>query len=190
MSNSLAAAIRSGSATPMNDTATREGQASGRTPKPRRGGPSGRLTVGEHVGQPAGEAAQAVRRAGLRPGLDRSFGCEPELVGQVVAQEPAAGSDLARNGLVTLYVAAPGVAQPDEDAPQTQAAPDPPVPAVPAAAEASEEAAGLYTHTRRSLTEVIAHRLRRAPLTALGGLRSLRLRGRRADLPDDAETVN
>jgi hypothetical protein len=56
-----------------------------------------------------------VRRAGLKPGLDRSFGCEPELLGLVVAQEPAAGDDLARNGMVILYVAAPGNAPMDED---------------------------------------------------------------------------
>ena len=54
--------------------------------------------VGEYVGQLAADAAQAVRRAGLKPGLDRSFGCEPELLGLVVAQDPVAGSDLARNG--------------------------------------------------------------------------------------------
>jgi hypothetical protein len=81
--------------------------------------------VGEYVGQAAGDAAQAVRRAGLRPGLDRSFGCEAELIGLVVAQEPAAGGDLARNGMVTLYVAAPGNAPVDEDTD----APDPPAPA-------------------------------------------------------------
>jgi hypothetical protein len=74
----------------------------------RRGGGSGSQAVGDYVGQPASEAAQAVRRAGLRPGLDRSFGCPAELIGLVVAQEPMAGSDLARNGMVTLYVAAPG----------------------------------------------------------------------------------
>jgi pyruvate/2-oxoglutarate dehydrogenase complex dihydrolipoamide acyltransferase (E2) component len=72
--------------------------------------------VGEYVGQPAGDAAQAVRRAGLCPGLDRSFGCEAELIGLVVAQEPASGSDLARNGMVTLYVAAPGAGPMDEPA--------------------------------------------------------------------------
>ena len=74
----------------------------------RRGGGSGPQAVGDYVGQPAGEAAQAVRRGGLRPGLDRSFGCPAELTGLVVAQDPAAGSGLARNGMVTLYVAAPG----------------------------------------------------------------------------------
>ncbi|MFI4984905.1 MAG: PASTA domain-containing protein [Solirubrobacterales bacterium] len=79
----------------------------------KRGGAGGRQLVGEYVGEPAGQAAQAVRRAGLRPGLDRSFGCETELVGRVVAQDPPAGSELARNGLVTLYVAAPG-ADPDD----------------------------------------------------------------------------
>ena len=73
------------------------------------------MTVGEYVGQVAASAAQAVRRAGLRPGLDRSFGCSPELFGQVVAQDPPAGSELARNGLVTLYVAAPSVVQAEEN---------------------------------------------------------------------------
>jgi hypothetical protein len=82
--------------------------------RPRRGALSGRLTVGEYVGQRAAKAAQAVRRAGLRPGLNRSFGCEVELVGQVIAQEPSSGCELARNSLVTLYVAAPGAA-PDQE---------------------------------------------------------------------------
>jgi hypothetical protein len=84
--------------------------------KPRRGGPSSRQVVGEYVGQRAAEAAQAVRCAGLKPGLDRSFGGSPELFGQVVAQEPPVGGELARNGLVTLYVAAPGAGQASEDA--------------------------------------------------------------------------
>jgi hypothetical protein len=70
--------------------------------------------VSDHVGQPAAEAARAVRRAGLRPGLDRSFGCEPQLIGLVVAQEPASGEQIARNGMVTLYIAAPG-AQAEHD---------------------------------------------------------------------------
>ncbi len=93
----------------------------------RRGGATGSQTVGDYVGQPAGEAAQAVRRAGLRPGLDRSFGCPLELIGLVVAQEPVAGSDLARNGMVTLYVAAPGGEQLDSDpdsAPSGEGEPD------------------------------------------------------------------
>ncbi len=106
----------------------------------RRGGPSGRQAVGDYVGQPAGDAAQAVRRAGLRPGLDRSFGCAEDLTGLVVAQEPTAGSDLARNGMVTLYVAAPGnepvdgdtgVAGLDSDVP-------PPASSAPVQAEAAQ----------------------------------------------------
>jgi hypothetical protein len=64
--------------------------------------------VGDYVGQSAGHAARAVRRAGLRPGLDRSFGSDPELIGTIVAQDPPAGSELVRNAKVTLYVAAPG----------------------------------------------------------------------------------
>ncbi len=90
----------------------------------RRGGGSGPQAVGDYVGQPAGEAAQAVRRGGLRPGLDRSFGCPAELTGLVVAQDPAAGSGLARNGMVTLYVAAPGGEPLDGDAELAPAASD------------------------------------------------------------------
>ncbi len=71
-----------------------------------RRGPT-RLVVGDHVGQPAGEAAQAVRRAGMRPALDRSFGYNAAETGLVVEQDPAAGTEVARNAMVTLYVAAP-----------------------------------------------------------------------------------
>ncbi|MHB8233486.1 MAG: PASTA domain-containing protein, partial [Solirubrobacteraceae bacterium] len=67
--------------------------------------------VGDYVGQSAGHAARAVRRAGLRPGLDRFFGSDPELIGTIVAQEPPAGSELVRNAKVILYVAAPGPPQ-------------------------------------------------------------------------------
>jgi hypothetical protein len=69
--------------------------------------PRGRVAVADYVGRAAGEAAQALRRAGLRPALDRSPSLDPALVGQVVAQEPPAGSDVARNAFVSLYVAAP-----------------------------------------------------------------------------------
>jgi beta-lactam-binding protein with PASTA domain len=67
-----------------------------------------RLVVAKYVGHDAADAAVAIRRAGLRPGLERSFGCEPETLGQVVAQEPPAGSEVAGNAMVTLDVAAPG----------------------------------------------------------------------------------
>ncbi len=119
----------------MSDRTATPARGTQRAKTARRGSPSGRLVVGEYVGQAAGDAAQAVRRAGLRPGLDRSFGCEAELTGLVVAQEPAAGGDLARNGMVTLYVAAPGSAPMDEDT----TAPDPPAPA-PAAPSRSDVA--------------------------------------------------
>ena len=39
-----------------------------------------------------------------------------ELIGLVVAQEPPVGGELARNGMVTLYVAAPGLTPTMEDA--------------------------------------------------------------------------
>jgi len=109
----------------------------------RRGGPSGRQAVGDYVGQPAGDAAQAVRRAGLRPGLDRSFGCAEELTGLVVAQEPTAGSDLARNGMVTLYVAAPGTepVDGDTDAAGLDSDVQPPAPSAPVQAEAVQSEA-------------------------------------------------
>lgn len=144
MSNSLAAGAGCGSTTPMNDRTAVASQVDERTAKPRRGGPSGRQMVGDYVGQPASDAAQAVRRAGLRPGLDRSFGCAPELVGQVVAQEPSAGSDLARNGLVTLYVAAPGVAGTAADE-----HPAPASPPVPVAPDATDEDAPSSAEARR-----------------------------------------
>jgi hypothetical protein len=118
----------------------------------RRGGPSGRQAVGDYVGQPAGDAAQAVRRAGLRPGLDRSFGCAEELTGLVVAQEPTAGSDLARNGMVTLYVAAPGnePVDGDTDAARLDSDVPPPAPSAPVQAEgAQSEAPSAPARARR-----------------------------------------
>lgn len=67
----------------------------------------GLLRVGDHVGQSAREAAQAIRRVGLRPGLERCSGYADELIGRVVDQEPAAGAELPRNGVVRIFVAAP-----------------------------------------------------------------------------------
>jgi hypothetical protein len=75
----------------------------------------GEVVVRDYVGQTAAEAALAIRRAGLRPGLERAFGCEAERLGQVVAQEPATGSHLARSAMVTLYVGAPGSTPVDEE---------------------------------------------------------------------------
>lgn len=105
----------------------------------RRGGATGSQTVGEYTGQRAGDAAQAVRRAGLRPGLERSFGCDPSLLGLVVSQEPVAGSALARNGMVTLHVAAPGTGSAAAD---TAAAPQPAPPPAPEPTREAEPAPG------------------------------------------------
>lgn len=115
--NSLVVSLGSRSVTVMSETTKSSEQGAGDAQAPGKGGVAGRLAVGEYVGRVAAEAAQAVRRAGLRPGLDRSFECSPELFGRVVAQDPSAGSQLARNGLVTLYVAAPGAADHEEDDP-------------------------------------------------------------------------
>jgi hypothetical protein len=59
------------------------------------------------------------------------MGCQPELLGQVVAQEPPVGSELARNAMVTLYVAAPGATPVDERPAGRPTPPSPPaVPSV------------------------------------------------------------
>jgi hypothetical protein len=100
----------------MEHAAATSEQLAAQARRPRGRGPARLQTVGDYAGQLAGEAAQAVRRAGLKPGLERSFGFAAELRGQIVAQEPEVGSELARNGLVTLYVAAPGSAPPGEEA--------------------------------------------------------------------------
>ncbi len=188
MSDSLAAGAGCGSTTPMNDRTAAASQAGERTAKPRRSGPSGRQVVGDYVGQHASDAAQAVRRAGLRPGLDRSFGCAPELVGQVVEQEPTAGSDLARNGLVTLYVAAPGVAEIAADE-----HPAPASPPVPAALDAPDEDAPSSAERRRRRKPGRATRAPQvfgtapAPV-APGGGRSSGARAQDAETASEAES--
>lgn len=77
----------------------------------RRRAVAGCLIVADHVGEAAADAAQAVRRTGLKPGLERSFGWESALIGLVVAQEPGAGEEVTRNGLVRLYIAAPAAGE-------------------------------------------------------------------------------
>ncbi len=134
----------------MTDRTASAGRAVERAKSARRGGSSGRQAVGDYVGQAAGDAAQAVRRAGLRPGLDRSFGCAEELIGLVVAQEPAAGSSLARNGMVTLYVAAPGSEPTDDETDAAQIEGGGPEPAARVRAEAEQaEAASAPARVRR-----------------------------------------
>ncbi len=75
-------------------------------PSPAAGGVRGRVVVADYVSRPAAAAAHAIRRAGLRPGLERCLGHGREATGLVVAQNPAAGGELARNGILTLYIAA------------------------------------------------------------------------------------
>jgi hypothetical protein len=104
------------------------------------------LIVVDYVGQTAAEAAQALRRAGLRPALERSFGWEPKLCGQVVAQDPTAGSEVARNTLVTLYVAAP---EAGHDQQPTHEHPPDPVETVVPADESPVETQGQDTRARR-----------------------------------------
>ncbi|HEX8714902.1 MAG TPA: PASTA domain-containing protein [Solirubrobacteraceae bacterium] len=111
----------------MEDTATTSQRSAPRSAGAPRGAPSRGQSVEDFVGALANEAAQALRRVGLKPGLERTFGYEAELVGRVVAQEPQAGAQLARNGLVVLYVAAPRSAREVDDA------------AEPAALERSEQ---------------------------------------------------
>jgi hypothetical protein len=110
----LAAIGPSRSIATMDGGATISGGRAERAGSARRTGPSRQQTVSNYLGRLAAEAAQAVRRAGLKPGLERSFGFAPEMLGRIVAQEPEVGSELARNGLVTLYVAAPGASPADE----------------------------------------------------------------------------
>lgn len=116
----------------MDPTTASTKRSLGSAAKPP-GSPVGRQEIADYVGQQAGRAAQAVRRAGLRAGLDRAYGYNADSWGIVVAQEPQAGSQVARNTMVTLYVAAPGSDEPeasavaapaDEDVTQTASADD------------------------------------------------------------------
>jgi PASTA domain len=131
----------------MNATTAMPARTAEHGTEGQRGKPRG-LVVNEYVGQTAADAATSIRRAGLRPGLERSLGCDPELVGQVIAQEPPAGSELARNAMVTLYVAAPGAA-PDDESLDPQPAREPAV-SPPATAQASlPDVRGQHATARR-----------------------------------------
>jgi hypothetical protein len=83
-----------------------------RTPTAR-----GRLTVGVHLGETGRDAAQAVRRTGLTPGLELLALNEGAIPGTVIAQDPEAGSELARGELVRLYIAPPTAEDPPEQLP-------------------------------------------------------------------------
>jgi hypothetical protein len=130
------------SVTTMSDRTVTQTHGIQRGRTARQAGLSGFVTVGEYVGEVAADAAQAVRRAGLRPGLDRSFGCERDLIGLVVAQDPVTGGELVRNGMVTLYVAAPGNAPVDGPAEDTPGISDDALPLPDDAAAALNPAQG------------------------------------------------
>lgn len=100
----------------MDNTAATMTETAGPGSPVSPGSQRGRLAVADYVGRPAAHAAQAIRREGLRPALERSFDREANLIGEVVAQEPPAGSELARNAIVTLYVAAPSQTPAEGDA--------------------------------------------------------------------------
>ena len=67
-----------------------------------------RVAVADLEGQPAADAAIALRRAGLRPALERTFHWGEDTHGLVVSQEPAAGSEVPLDSTVLLFVSAPG----------------------------------------------------------------------------------
>jgi hypothetical protein len=58
--------------------------------------------------RPAAEAAIALRRAGLRPALERTFHWGEDTHGLVVAQEPPAGREVPLDSTVLLFISAPG----------------------------------------------------------------------------------
>jgi hypothetical protein len=94
-----------------------------RTPSARR-----RLTVAQHVGETGRDAAQAVRRAGLNPALELLAIYEGVIPGTVVAQDPEAGSELARGELVRLYISPPATNEPPAQPPPAPTAQEPDAP--------------------------------------------------------------
>lgn len=109
---------------------------------------SGRVHVGDYVGQLAAEATQAVRRAGLRPGLDRCQGYEPAQIGHVIAQDPDAGSEVPRNSIITLHVAAPAPSAAHEPAETGHAGHDAPAPEVDTPSTSMSELSTFHSQPR------------------------------------------
>jgi hypothetical protein len=110
----------------------------------------GAVSVGDYRSVPAAQAARSVRRLGLRPGLDRQFGGEPDTFGMVVAQEPDPGTDAPRGSLVTLYVSAPsaGTKDPPRE-PGSSLASSPDEPATDTVAAAGRAASGAPMRRKR-----------------------------------------
>jgi hypothetical protein len=79
------------------------------------GAPRASTTVEDFDGVAAAHAAVALRRAGLRPALERTFHWGAETRGLVVAQEPPAGSDVPLDSTVLLFISAPGERKNESD---------------------------------------------------------------------------
>ena len=62
--------------------------------------------LADYTGRGAANAADDLRRLGLRPGVQRVDATTPEEVGAILAQDPPAGASASRNTVVTLYVGA------------------------------------------------------------------------------------
>lgn len=136
-------------------------------PTASRAGSRGAVIVGDYLGAPAAQAARAVRRVGLRPGLDRQFGGDPQTVGLVVAQEPDAGSEAPRGAMITLYVSAPAASVQGLEEDASVGAPmhggDPQVPPSPSGAVAASSAGGVRRKRRERPTAPAPARSDEAP---------------------------
>jgi hypothetical protein len=86
------------------------------SPTKRAGSARATTIVQEFDRAPAAQAAVAVRRAGLRPALERTFHWGEDTHGLVVAQEPPAGSEVALDSTVLLFISAPGERRSEPDA--------------------------------------------------------------------------
>jgi len=102
------------------------------------------VTVDDYDLRPAADAAIALRRAGLRPALERTFHWGEDTHGLVVAQEPPAGSEVPLDSTVLLFVSAPGERDETDTDGETVAAGEP------AAHAAPDEVSGEPQPTRTS----------------------------------------
>jgi len=105
-------------------------------------------------GQAAAQAAIALRRAGLKPALERTFHWGEETHGLVVAQEPGPGSEVPLDSTVLLFVSAPG------ERGETNADAEAVAPSEPAADTAPDE---LHGEPQQAHTSSPTTRRRRKP---------------------------
>ncbi len=128
-------------------------------PRPRtRAGANVQVTLADHVGAPAGDAARALRRAGFRPALDRQLGHPAQAAGLVVAQEPPGGGEQPRGSMVTLYVAAPDASDRREDRDESGQPPPPAERERGADTRASQTASGRATEPTRLQSPKVSYR--------------------------------